>query len=88
MKIKFNYFAQIRKKAGVESEMVDVANGATVLAALKTLKHGDEFKGLLFDESGALRPVILLVVNEVPASPDRKLNDGDCVQVFSPVAGG
>ncbi|NOU36166.1 MAG: MoaD/ThiS family protein [Kiritimatiellaceae bacterium] len=88
MKIKITYFAQIRKKAGVESETVDVAHGATVLAALKTLKHGDEFKSLLFDESGALRPVILLVVNEVPVAPDHKLNDGDCVQVFSPVAGG
>jgi molybdopterin converting factor small subunit len=88
MKITFSYFAQIRKAAGTESETVSVADGTTVLAALKVVNHGAEFKGLLFDDSGALRPVILLVVNDIPAAPDRKLNDGDHVNVFSPVAGG
>jgi len=88
MKITFSYFAQIRQKAGVESETVEVADGATALEAIKTIDHGEEFSGLLFDESGALRPVILFVVNDVPAAPDQVLNDGDQVQVFSPVAGG
>jgi hypothetical protein len=49
MKITFNYFAQIRQKAGTESEAINVADGLTVLAALKTVKHGDGFNGLLFD---------------------------------------
>jgi molybdopterin converting factor small subunit len=88
MKITFNYFAQIRQKAGTESETVSVADGATAIEALKAIDHGAEFAGLLFDESGALRPVILLVVNDVPAASDKVLNDGDRVQIFSPVAGG
>jgi molybdopterin converting factor small subunit len=88
MKITFSYFAQIRQKAGTESETVDVADGATVLEALQSIDHGDEFSGLLFDGSGALRPVILFVVNDVPAAHDQVLSDGDQVQVFSPVAGG
>lgn len=88
MKIKFNYFAQIRKAAGTESEAIDVADGSTVLAVLKTVNHGAEFNGLLFDATGALRPVILFVVNDIPAAPDRKLADGDTVNIFSPVAGG
>ena len=88
MKITFSYFAQIRKAAGVESETVNVADGITVLAALKTVNHGNEFTGLLFDATGALRPVILFVVNDVPVVPDQKLADGDTVNIFSPVAGG
>ncbi len=88
MKITFSYFAQIRQTAGTESETVSVADGITVLAALKALEHGEEFNGLLFDESGALRSVILLVVNDVPAAQEAVLNDGDQVRVFSPVAGG
>jgi molybdopterin converting factor small subunit len=88
MKITFSYFAQIRQKAGVELETIEVADGATALEAVRSIDHGGEFSGLLFDESGALRPVILLVVNDVPAAPDQVLNDGDQVQVFSPVAGG
>lgn len=88
MKVTFSYFAQIRQKAGAESEAVDVDDGATALEALKLIDHGDEFSGLLFDDSGGLRPVILFVVNDVPAAPDQVLNDGDQVQVFSPVAGG
>ncbi len=88
MKITFSYFAQIRQKAGTESEIIEVADGATALEALQSIEHGDEFSGLLFDESGAVRPVILFVVNDVPAAPEQVLNDGDQVQVFSPVAGG
>ncbi len=88
MKITFSYFAQIRQKAGTESEIIEVADGASALEAVKSIEHGDEFSGLLFDESGAVRPVILFVVNDVPAAPDQVLSDGDQVQVFSPVAGG
>jgi len=88
MRVTFIYFAQIRQKAGVESETVEVGDGATTIEVLKTIDHGTEFSGLLFDESGALRPVILFVVNDVPAAPDQVLGDGDQVQVFSPVAGG
>ena len=88
MKITVSYFAQIRQKAGTESETVDLSDGVTALEAVKSIDHGNEFAGLLFDESGALRPVILFVINDVPAAPDQILNNGDHVQVFSPVAGG
>ena len=88
MKITVSYFAQIRQMAGVESETVEVADGVTALEAVKSIDHGDEFNGLLFDESDALRLVILFVINDVPSAPDQVLNDGDQVQMFSPVAGG
>ena len=88
MKITFSYFAQIRQQAGVESEIIEMPEGTTALAALQAVDHGPEFQALVFTESGALHPVILLIVNEEVAAPDSLLKDGDRVQVFSPVAGG
>lgn len=88
MKITCTYFAQIRQQAGLESESIEVAEGATVLAALKTVEHGAAFERQLFDEDGGLRPIIMLVVNGTPALADQVLAEGDKVQVFSPVAGG
>ena len=88
MKITFSYFAQIRQQAGTESETVEVLDDATALDALKSIDHGEAFSALLFEESGALRQVILLIVNEVVSTSETVLKDGDCVQVFSPVSGG
>lgn len=88
MKITLGYFAQIRQKAGVENETVDVPEGANPVEALKAVKHGEEFSGLLFDENGRLRSTILFLANDAPIAPDQPLRDGDRVQVFSPVAGG
>ena len=88
MKITFSYYAQIRQKAGTESETVEVSDGATAFESLKAVDRGEEFRRMLFDESGELRPAILFVINDVPAAKDATLRDGDQVQVFSPLAGG
>ncbi len=88
MTVTLTYFAQIRRKAGVESETVTATDGTTVHGVLAAIQHGAEFGELLFEKTGALRPVILLVVNGLPSTPERMLRDGDSVQVFSPVAGG
>ena len=88
MRVTFSYFAQVRKAAGVESETVTAADGSTALDVLRAIDHGAGFSGLLFAKAGALHPVILLVVNCEPAAPDRVLQDGYSVQIFSPVSGG
>ena len=88
MKITFAYFAQIRQQAGVETETLMVVEGTTVGRALQKVEHGAGFHELLFDAAGALRPMMLLVVNGLPAVSERVLRDGDHVQIFSPVSGG
>ncbi|MEI8242084.1 MAG: MoaD/ThiS family protein [bacterium] len=88
MRISLTYFAQVRRQAGTETELVTAADGTTALGALQAVEHGAGFRDLLFDSAGALHPVILLVVNGLRAAPDRVLHDGDCVQVFSPMSGG
>ncbi len=88
MKISVAYHAQIRLAAGVDQDLVEIPDGGTAVSALRAVSHGAEFTALLFDEQGRLRPVILLVVNDVPVEPDQALQPGDKVAVFSPVAGG
>lgn len=88
MKITMAYHAQIRRAAGVDRETVEIPEGGTALDALRAPGHGNDFQALLFDEQGGLRPVILLMVNDLPAEPDQALQAGDRVAVFSPVAGG
>lgn len=88
MKVIFKYFAQIRQCAGTESETIEVADGTSVLAALKSIDHGDAFHAIVFDDNGVLRPIIMLIVNDVPVATDYVLSDGDQIQLFSPVAGG
>lgn len=88
MKVTIYYHAQIRKAAGVESECVEGAEGATLLDVLKTIDHGADFRALLFDAQGAPHATILFLVNDLPVTPDQTLHDGDRLSVFSPVAGG
>ena len=88
MKVTFAYFAQIRQMAGVESETVNVPEGATASRALQQVEHGTGFRELLFDAASVLRPMILLVVNGLPVPSAQILNEGDHVQIFSPLSGG
>jgi molybdopterin converting factor small subunit len=88
MKVTFKYFAQIRKLAGTEIDTVEVEEGTTAAAALQSIEHGEGFHSILFDESGSLRPVIMLIADGIPIDPDSVLSDGVQIQLFSPVAGG
>ena len=88
MKVTFKYYAQIRQRAGTETETVELKDGVAALEALRSLRHGPEFQGLLFDGQGNLQPTILIVVNGIPANAEQKLKDGDELSLFSPVAGG
>ena len=88
MKVTFKYYAQIRQRAGTETEIVELNDGVPALDAVGSLRHGPDFEGLLLDAQGRLQPTILLVVNGIPAAADQKLKDGDELSLFSPVAGG
>lgn len=92
MQVEFKYFAQVRKAAGVDSEKLACADGTTVEAALAELgnRHGDDFRGLVLDDAGSVRPSIVVLVDGVPAARGKPfpLTDGAEVSILSPVAGG
>lgn len=92
MKVTMNYFAQVRKAAGVPSEQLELVEGADTLAAIRTAadRHGEDFRALVLTEKDQARAGLLILVNSVPAPPGtrRDLREGDEVAVFTPVSGG
>lgn len=92
MKVKFEYFAQVRKAAGVESETLELGEATELAAALAQVagQRGEDFRAIVLDEAGAVRPSLLVVVNGQPATRGqaRELADGDSVSLLSAVAGG
>lgn len=92
MHVTFNFFAQVRQAAGVASERVPLDDGADTGAALSELagRLGDDFRVVVLDESGIVRPSLLMLVNGelVRRGEPRRLADGDEVSLISAVAGG
>ena len=92
MRVTFEYFAQVRKAAGTESETVAFDDKTELAAALAQVagQRGEEFRAIVLDEAGAVRPSLLVVVNGQPAprGEARELADGDSVSLLSAVAGG
>ena len=92
MKISFEYFAQVRKITGTEKEELDLAEGTELQAALDSAagKHGEEFRSLVLDDSGRLRPSMIVLINGQAAKRDeaRELANGDSISLLSAVAGG
>ncbi len=88
MKVTMIYHAQIRRRAGLPEEAVELPDGATVADAVRRAPGAAAAADLLIDAAGSLQPVLLAVLNGVPSAPDRALRDGDTLALFSPVAGG
>jgi len=92
MKVTFRFHAQVRQATGVESEEVVLADGTDMATALAgaARRHGPDFRKLVLDEFGVVRPSMLVLVNGVPAprGGQRVLADGDEITLLSAVSGG
>ncbi len=77
--ITVRYFAMFREHAGVSEETLnlDVANATDVFVATRDRHGSSEPKGHC-----------KVAINDVMASWDMPVNDGDTVLLFPPVAGG
>jgi molybdopterin synthase sulfur carrier subunit len=92
MRIKIVAFASFREIIGRERDL-NLEDGATVRQVLEELaRESPRFKGAAFEENGALRDYVLLMVNRKRIDPQqeqsRTLFDGDELAVFPPLAGG
>ena len=93
MTIKVIYTGQLASIAGVSEEAVDVLSGEKLGGVVKAAveRFGKEFGALLCDESGGLRPTILVAVDGSQATGDREAMPLDGVReimFMAPVAGG
>lgn len=91
MLITIRYYAAACAAAGVESETREVPDGATLAAVLDLLRDGDRSPTR---EPGTPPLADVLrrcsyLVNEVAAKdPNRRLGEGDLLDVLPPFAGG
>ena len=82
MQLLVRYFAGASAAAGLEEELVDVPDGATVdaLAGVLAERHGGRLASVLASSS--------FLVDEVPGGRDRALAGARAVDVLPPFAGG
>jgi len=78
MKIRARYYAAVREAAGVDGEVLDIQEGASLadLLDLVIIRHGLEGSN------------INCLVNNCRVVADHLLHEGDSVIIFPPVAGG
>lgn len=92
MKVRIKYFGQLREMAGVEEEAGEPSEGNDLKAVLeeRARSHGDDFRRVIFNRGGRLRPSVMILVNGDPVDKARppKLEDGDEITVLAAIAGG
>jgi molybdopterin synthase sulfur carrier subunit len=92
MLVKVLAFAGFREILGKERDL-EIKESATVRELLQELVLASpRFKEAAFDESGALRDYVLLMINRKRIDPEhdlsRSLQEGDELAIFPPLAGG
>ena len=90
MKITIEFSAQLKRAAGCREISVEIPEGgsATDAACRAVDAIESDVSHLLFNESGAIQPSLLVFVNDMQADSDHVLNDGDRISFLSPISGG
>ncbi len=92
MKVTVEYAAQVKKAAGIASEVLEVSDQTTAQDVVRQVAaaHGQNLAGLILNGDGDLHPSILLFVGDDQIAWDQSvtLRDRDVVTILSPVSGG
>ena len=92
MKITVNYFGQLKQIAEKDADSGDYPEQMGLRDVLADLaSHYDgKFKNIVLDDAGALRPTLLVSVNNdaVGKGALPALHDGDQINLMPPIAGG
>ena len=92
MQITVTFFGQARQLAGIDRNVVDVADDATVadVVAAAIQERPQAVRKLLFTEEDTLRRSILAPVNGTVVDTTTKgtLQDNDEVAIYTALAGG
>lgn len=92
MKITVCFLGQLRHSANRDSVVIEAASGAVLTDVIgqAAAKYDDVFRGIVFNESGLLRPSLMVLYNETPIDKDAPptLRDGDQITLLTAISGG
>jgi MoaD family protein len=90
MQVTVNYFAQLRRAAGVASETVALPSCCTLAELVMQLaaNHNGAFRAMMIDAQGQPQRALLYAVGDSQADLSYALSDGDVVTILAPMAGG
>jgi MoaD family protein len=92
MRIKLKYMGQLRSLTGKDSDQIECSQGASLtdLMTEASKKYDKRFAEIVMDETGAIRPSLIIIVDGVSADKDvtPNLSDGDSITLLTAIAGG
>lgn len=91
MRVQIEYTAQLAEAAGLPTEDLELADGATLadLCAAVAARHNERFSELFGPGDGSPHPWMLAAINDgATRDSGAVLRDGDQVSFFSPISGG
>jgi len=89
--VTVRYMAQLRQAAGVGVEQIELNRPCSVGDLMRHVadRRGGQFRDLMLDAEGQIRPAVLLFIGDEQVAADRPaLRDGDVATVLTPMAGG
>ena len=92
MKITFQFFGQLRHMADADEVVLETVEHASLSDALQQLASAYEaaFAHIVFDDEGAIRPSLMIMINEQPVNKNAppRLQNGDVVTLLPAISGG
>jgi len=86
------FFAPFRELFGANESEIELKNASDVRELLNLLCKSSERRDKIFDQSGELRPYVMILKNGQPIQildgVRTKLEEGDEIAIFPPVSGG
>lgn len=92
MKIRINYFGQLRQAANVNMEICDCSEGSAIDEVLgnTAMLHGGKFKSIVLDDNDNLRVSVVVLLNGQYIDRENLpvLKDNDEINLLTAIAGG
>jgi MoaD family protein len=93
-KVFIKFLANVKEAVGKESLEINISDGETLENVLHSLskKFGEHLRNVFFKKDGSLADNLIVFVNGKNVMIEKglktKVNDGDHIIIFTPVAGG
>lgn len=92
MKITVHLLGQLRHAAGRDAIVIEAPPNTTLTDVIRqaAANYDAAFRAIVFNETGALRPSLMVLYNETPIDKDSlpTLRDGDQITLLTAISGG